>query len=170
MQDYITKNKAPSELNTFWRCFIILKRNNFFYPISHNSRNDKIELILVLIFHLKCYGSAELFTCYCVYESLFYPLGLILFYYPYFYWCRERFHITNGVSCLVWIIFFCKSSEICFLDPELSSKWLLSKELIWHTEYMFKGWNIMKNKDTFIYNTFNWNITKSMISNFVHFR
>ena len=40
----------------------------------------------------------------------------------------------------------------------------------------------MKNKDTFIYNTFNWNIkipkddkfvfkiTKSMISNFVHFR
>ena len=98
------------------------------------------------------------------------PFGLILFYYPYFYWCREKFHITNGVSCLVWIIFFCKSSEICFLDPELSSKWLLSKKLIWHTEYMFKGWKIMTNKDTFIHNTFNWNITKSMISIFVHFR
>ena len=122
MQDYITKNKAPSELNTFCRCFIILRRNNFFYPISHNSRNDKIELILVLIFHLKCYGSAELFTCYCVYESLFYPLGLILFYYPYFYWCREKFHITNGVSCLVWIIFsakaqrFASSTQSCPLN------------------------------------------------------
>ena len=109
------KNKTPSELNTFWRCFIILKRNNFFYPISHNSRNDKIELILVLIFHLKCYGSAELFTCYCVYESLFYPLGLILFYYPYFYWCREELHVTNGISSLL---------EQCILLPKLNSLYM----------------------------------------------